>query len=491
LPDTILFPGEIALITKNSSSFGKFGLPKWIGCSGFPSLNNDGDYLSIKNQKSQIISEIQYTNKWHSAIWKKNGGWSLERMDSALWCIDEGNWTSAAANGGSPGRRNTAVKTIKPQKFKLLRTYCPDSMHIRLLFNYPVANALINNLRFFFFKESGEYPSQITISNNQIVLEFAKRFLPNVVYHLKVDSVQSCFGDAVLTAEVPFGFAYVTVDSAQVTLNEILFDPFADESDFVEIVNISNRIVDLKSLKIANADDNGNIKTVTEVFAAGYDLFPGNYVALTTDMCNTIRRYAQTDSQSVLEVSALPVFPNDKGHAILLNKTGTVLDKMQYNQNMHSAIVSNSEGISLEKINPMLNSSVANNWTSASSVSGFGTPGKINSQFKDTTNYKNKFALEENWISPDNDGDHDLLHCNYFLDKPGYILNAKLFAENGSSVCTVYNQLMLNQSGELYWNGSCETNLLNPGNYILFVELFHPAGNVMHRKLTFSILAKT
>ncbi len=490
LPDSVIGPGEYTLLSKNTGAFSAMKISNWTGCDDFPSLNNDEDLISIINQFGDTISQINYSVNWHVETWKKKGGWSLERIDTAMWCLNEDNWKSSVSGGGSPGKINSIAGAIYPELNSIVNVYCPDNMHAVLNFKYPLNANSINNLLQFTILENAEHPMESRLSENKLYLTFSKPFASNIILHLNTTGLISCFGTALQDAQNPFGYGTKSIDSMSLSINELLFDPIETQSDFIEIVNISQNIVDLKNIRICSLDNLGKILTSISPIADGYNLLPGDYIAFTTQKKSTLAQYKTNNTNRVFETTALPSWSNESGFAAITNGDGKIIDKFNYNANMHTPILKNREGVSLEKINPNLSSAVQNNWNSASSVSDFATPGHTNSQFEKPSDQKSKISLESDWFSPDNDGDNDQLQIHYHFNEAGYFLTATLFAENGSSIGKIFNNLQLNQTGELFWNGDMEGQVIQAGNYILFAELFNNHGSRIQSKLTFSMLKK-
>lgn len=492
LPDSILSPGQILLLSKNTFPKLKNSNALWIGTATYPTLNNDQDELHFTNQADSIISYIHYTQDWHTLTWKKQGGWSLERIDNTLSCVNDGNWASCLKGGGSPGLANTIASAIVIPQNRVKRIYCQDSVHLILFFQQPIDKSKLKNSCFTIL-ENNENPNRSDIYDiecKSLKLSFNTPFKKSHIFHLIVDSVLSCFEIPIAKDTIAFGLAEDRIDSGKIMLNEILFNPAGALSDYVEIVNVSNSILDLKFLRLGNTDNTGNVYQVYSVYPDGFDFLPGDYVLLTTDVVSTLNTYPSHNSNAFVALSQMPTYANDKGTVILFNNDAQVLDAFPYSDNLHSPVIANTEGISLEKFRPELLSKDPQHWTSASQACGFGTPGTRNSQFKDIHNSTSTFNADWAWFSPDDDGYRDVFSIRYDLNEPGYFLNASVFAEDGAKVCSPFANYSLSQQGTLFWDGSCENAVISQGNYVVFLEAFHPSGKTIRQKITFSVLKK-
>ena len=104
----VLKPDSFVIVCPNTAVtvFAPFG--NAIGISNFPSLNNDGDVISLYAADGKLIHAIGYDNTWYQNAVKSDGGWSLEMINTKNPCAGMSNWiASTNTSGGSPGRKNT------------------------------------------------------------------------------------------------------------------------------------------------------------------------------------------------------------------------------------------------------------------------------------------------------------------------------------------------------------------------------------------------
>ncbi|MCH8903406.1 MAG: lamin tail domain-containing protein, partial [Bacteroidetes bacterium] len=80
--DVQISSGEYLIICDHDDalSFAQFG--SVMGVNGFPSLNNDGDELTIKDQHGILVFNIGYDKDWILESVRKEGGRSLEIIDT-------------------------------------------------------------------------------------------------------------------------------------------------------------------------------------------------------------------------------------------------------------------------------------------------------------------------------------------------------------------------------------------------------------------------
>jgi len=100
-----LYPGQYLILC---SPYSLTEFPNGSGATSFPSLNNTGDDIVLKYSDGTIIDKISYTDNWYADAFKKQGGYSLERINISLQSSTESNWkTSTALIGGTPGEINS------------------------------------------------------------------------------------------------------------------------------------------------------------------------------------------------------------------------------------------------------------------------------------------------------------------------------------------------------------------------------------------------
>jgi len=167
-----------------------------------------------------------------------------------------------------------------------------------------------------------------------------------------------------------------------------------------------------------------------------------------------------------------------------MNKQGKVIDELNYTDDMHYPLLPVKTGVSLERVDPKSPSSATGNWHSASSDANHGTPGFVNSQFRnlDTTDIS-KIRLFPALISPNNDGLDDLLTIQYQFTETGNLLSAFVFNQNGQLVSTIIDNRLCGIAGSFSWNGfDAKNNRLPAGVYVVLIETFNLSGKTQRLK---------
>ncbi|RYF81402.1 MAG: lamin tail domain-containing protein, partial [Chitinophagaceae bacterium] len=104
----VLQPDSLVILCANSNvaAFSVYG--RTIGVTSFPSLDNDGDLLTLRSSQNKVIHSVSYSTGWYGNEAKKDGGWSLEMIDPKNPCGGKDNWKASLNNlGGTPGKTNS------------------------------------------------------------------------------------------------------------------------------------------------------------------------------------------------------------------------------------------------------------------------------------------------------------------------------------------------------------------------------------------------
>jgi hypothetical protein len=169
---------------------------------------------------------------------------------------------------------------------------------------------------------------------------------------------------------------------------------------------------------------------------------------------------------------------------MVMNKQGKVIDELNYTDDMHHPLLTNKAGVSLERVDPKSSSSATGNWHSASSDVNHATPGWANAQFRKLDSADNSnIRLFPALISPDNDGQDDLLNIQYQFNETGTLLSAYVFNQNGQLLSTIIDNRLCGISGSFSWNGfDAKNNRLPEGVYVVLIETFNLNGKTQRLK---------
>ncbi len=385
------------------------------------------------------------------------------------------------ANSGATGRRYRfddvvvtglpATDTTAPQWVSLVME---GGGTLRLTFSEPMDFSVAT-----FEVDNGVgYPHTQTPSSDgrEMVLEFAYPFDEGVIYTLKTAGLTDRAGNVLAETERIFGHAE-PIEPGDVLLNEVMFNQPEGSYEYIEVMNVSGKLLDASSLVFTTRKTDGTLNTGHRL-ATECLLAPDAYVAVTED-AEAVRQYHQCPPGSLIRPMKWTTLNNEAGIIVLTDSTKTIIfDELAYDASWHHPLIRNEKGVALERISPDFITQSADTWHSASSETHYGTPGYRNSQYRATFTA----PTDDSWVwtepeafSPDNDGFEDVCLIHYRMDEPGYAANITIFDAAGVEVCRLADNDLLATEGLYTWDGRLTNGTAaNIGIYVLYFEAFHP-----------------
>ena len=475
--------GEYLILCNEADTalFSKYG--RVYGMPGFPSLNNSGDELSFYSAAGELLDRVSYSTSWYQDESKKDGGWTLERIETDPLCTGKSNWhASTDPRGGTPGIANSVVGTkwddSAPQ---LLSARILNPFSVKLTWNEPLSR--VPGLSAPFGGPGiDSIETGVQTERGFLILHFSDSLQKGILYSITLDSVTDCSGNQD-SITVHFLDA-LHLDSNDLVINEILFNPRSGGVDYVEILNRSGKIVPVAGIEIAERDPSTMIfadkAAATQEFMF---LMPQDIYVFTSDTYRVASQYFVRYPDKLLQIKGMPNFPDEEGVVLLRDSSGKTIDSVHYVESWHYELLADRNGVSLERIDPEAASNDAVNWFSASSLRGYGTPTDSNSQFYAASSFQGSIVVSPDVFSPDLDGYKDLLTLRVQTEIPGYTCRIRIFDSRGFPVRTICDNELLSAESEFRWDGlDDDWQKLREGIYIIDFELLHPDGMLIHEK---------
>ncbi len=487
----ILMPNQYVILCNKADTAMFNSYPNVLGVTSFPSLNNSGDPLDLKNNIDSLVDAVNYSSTWYNDAIKDDGGWSLEQINPQKICSDKNNWlASNNAIGGTPGQLNS-INDLTPDNVppQLIDISINSLVQIVATFSEKIDS--ISSLSAGFSINNGigiSAVSNIAPDYNSVLITFTGPIDTGVVYTLTVTNITDCEGNNLATGNRNFSLPFQG-RVGDLIINELLFDPRTGGSDFVEVYNNSQRVISLNGWQLANYDNDtiDNFKSINDDFI----LYPEEYVVLTKDSANIKSEYPNAVSGRFIQMSSMPTYSNDSGTVYLVNNLNAVSDRMFYTDDMQFALLNSGDGVSLERLDFNRASNDITNWHSAAESVGFATPGFKNSQFFEGVISEGAINIEPEVFSPDNDGFEDVVNISYKFSEPGYVGNITIFDSYGRLVRLSMQNELLGNEGIISWDGINENNeKAKIGIYIIYFEVFNLSGDVQKFKRTTVLASK-
>ena len=316
------------------------------------SLTNSGDDVSLIAANGDVIDALVYDLSWYKDGSKDDGGWSLERINPSAVCEGGDNWQASLDElGGTPGAANS-VLADQPDEImpRIVSAFPSDATTLNVVFSEAINEMLA--------MEIGNYsidgginilqvsPVEPLVNSVDIYIDPATALQTSTVYELTITTnLKDCVGNA-FDANSIIQFALPDeIEAGDVIINEVLFDPPTGGSDFIELYNNSDKIVNIADLVIVNdvASSSPNKPVETD-----YLLFPGSYVVLSPNPVDITANYNVPIEDALLN-NSLPTLSADFGNVTIITEGG-VIDRFDYEEDYHFELLDDTKGVSLERI---------------------------------------------------------------------------------------------------------------------------------------------
>jgi hypothetical protein len=483
IPAFNLFPGAFVILCSSGNVADYAGFGDAIAVSGIPGLNNDGDSLEIYDATGQLIDLAYYDQSWYHDATKEDGGWSMERVDPTYSCTNGDNWrASTNANGATPGVLNSEFGTFSDVEPPIvIGVQTTSRSTVRVFFSELMDGPSLNNPSNYVIDNGIGAATAVTINGSlpfSVDLAFGVLMDTNTVYCLSVSNVEDCPGNAILTPNSTcFGIAD-EVAFGDLIINEILYNPYTGGSDFVELYNNSDKILDLSTVYIGEIyPETDSIFNGKQASTVPKILLPRGYVCLTADKNSQVMTYLPSDPSTIHEMSSFPSYDDTEGECVIYKDTSEVLDRFAYLDDWAFPNLDDKNGVSLERLDFDRPTQDQNNWHSAASTALYATPGYKNSQIL-VPEGDAEVWLQPETFSPDQDGFEDLISINYHFLTPGWNVRVTVFDNKGRPVRIVQeNTLIGTDQGTFTWDGTTDGfHKADVGVYVILFEAMNPSG---------------
>ncbi len=486
-------PQSYVVLSKDSSILSFHNtIPSPVVKMSLPTLNNDVDAVVLYDQRGAVIDSLTYFSMWGG-----NSGHSLERIDALAASTDSVNWGSSTdAEKSTPGKKNSIARADLDVALRRI-FFVPETPQQ----GQPVSiNAVVQNVG---RKSATGFTVQAYFDANRDSIREASELIGSSSFSNVLNANDST---TVLIpwSSPPSGInrVIVVINYAQdervannsavaevkvgcfpnsVVINEIMYAPLANQSEYVELYNRSTNTVNLLNWKLSDMPtaSGANIFTILSSVV----LQRNEYVVIAADS-SILNAFSYLKNPSlethviILNKSSLGL-NNDEDDVTLRDVIGATIDSVHYSDKWQNSELVSTTGIALERINPNSASNDRRNWNSSANSLG-GTPGKQNSIFTETLPSQSKITISPNPFSPDGDGFEDFTIISYQLPMQISQVRMKIFDVKGRLVRTLMNNELSGSTGQVVWDGLDDNKQkLRMGIYIIFIEALDAGGGVV------------
>jgi len=429
----------------------------YVVLTNLPTLSKTSSGLGLRHPRGVLLDSLRYGPTWMFGPESV----SLERIDPARPTNDPKNW-AAHPTSNSRGDRNWNWAEGAPFPH-------PDMADIhqgRIRLRFPRFVAWDESIRIHVDGVRAEAPSIDVMSADTWLLQEPSG------EQLRIETIDGMVMEIPVSHPPEFG---------DLRINEVMFHPHQnrfsnrpDQSQYVELINITGRSLSLEGIHLADAPDkNGMMARMWPVSTDRRSIHAQALAVLYADTAgawSTSRlatAFPLTPPEAALRLHRSTLSLTQAGKAILLLAgNGSVLDSVRYSLSWHHPARTQTEGISLEKIDPTLASHLAFNWTSTAAPAG-GTPGLPNSVLRQPAPVSGSAAIA---AEPNPFTELQAIHIR--VDEPDYWVRIRIFDRYGRHIRTLAHNDPLGNGRYWWWNGLRDDGQSSPiGMYILLAEL--------------------
>lgn len=439
-----------------------------------PSLNNTGDKVILRNNDSSIIDEIFYESTCVVA------GRSLERRlyQEPADC-SHNLYQSISPDGATAGY----INSVSPVDFDVSVIIPNINLKNELLViveNLGMSTIKNVELTVYLDVNSDGSASEDELFDKQIIdkidsageksftysklkiIDFAGS---NLKYFVKANvALQNDQREGNDKDSMTFSFS---PDFGAIELNEFLFDPKSGCADFIELHNVSRDSININSWIVHDRPAKYGYDSVA--IKSDFILAPDELAVICwdtaffncyNDLKNSTKVYY---NKSSLNLNA------DGDDIYLVDFNGNVIDSLSYATSWHNKSLTETKGISLEKLSYGLASNNSNSWTSSLDSNG-ATPCRTNSVLLPKPD-ESILKATPNPFSPFGSSRSPNCMISYNLPFKRSIVSAKIFTPLGESVIDIANSEQVYSTGSYKWDGRNKNgSFMQPGPYIFVVE---------------------
>lgn len=483
-------PLAYCIVTTDSLFHQLYSVSVPVFIAQFSALNNTSpDAVVLCDPFNRMIDSVAYRPTWGGA-----NGMTLQRYDLSGSSIDSSNWRSGVS---SPGLENV----VSRKDF---------DVEIREI------NAIKNGSGFFIevkiFNPGRESagPIAITVFHDRNIdsvgIQEEIIHTADIGLLLPLDSSTVSFqwetaehGKLRILASADFiadqfpgnnrSFAVIANNypPQSVVINEIMYEPHAGMSEFVEVMNRSADTVDLDGWQLMDQPNTSGSRTIVALAHSSLRIPPGMYIVIAGDS-SVLTDYPSLNGHTVVIHNSLSL-SNSGEDIVLADLTGEMIDSVRYSPRWHLSNVTTT-GRSLERIDPAGGTVDGRNWSTSVAKAG-ATPGAQNSIRISSQKPSSSLSLLPNPFSPDNDGHEDFLSIGYSLPAASATIRIRIYDVTGRLVRRLAANETSPSTGSIIWNGlDDDGHRVRIGMYIILFEAFDNFGGTVKTMKDVAVVAR-
>jgi hypothetical protein len=442
-----------------------------------PSLNNSTETVELRDEDSVLVDVMRYNMKQHIK------GRSLERegREEADRVVYDTVWASCvAADSATCGALNSQVHLPRDRRVEGIVVYDAEigiGFVNHGLQSMPGANvsirgspgglSLATTIVGLLPGERTEWRVPLTSlgwPDRQGALDL------RVVIREKDDLTTNDSLEYLLDLPPPPGV---------VTLTELMFDPWPEVKDYVEVANLADDTVALTGWIIEDAAGvRSVVSTLTNVSPHGYAVISSS---------DAVRGMMDSGGPGICKPAMDLNVSGDR--VVLRSPAGFLVDEVTYHPDWHQNALPSSKGVSLEKLDPQLVSAVSTSWTSSGALRG-GTPGAPNSVKVEVSTTFDLHATPSPFSSDRTSTRHPSI-IGFTQPFRHAIASLTIRSPSGALIRSLLNATFTGSEGAVAWDGLDDAGQrVIPGPYVAVLECVDAASSSTHRAVCLVVVGE-
>jgi Lamin Tail Domain/CHU_C Type IX secretion signal domain/CARDB len=396
--ENFILPKSYMVVSRDSSLLNFHRLiTSNIIVTNLPTLNNDEDGVVLKDDRGITIDSVFYQQSWGGIK-----GFSLERKSYTVSSNLSTNWgNSIDIENSTPGR----INSITPKTYDLIISNISSIPEFPVKGDSIFLSATIKNLgsktadnfEVSFFYDS----NQNNKVNKSLGMIMAKNLQSgdsvNINSSLQIPNLQF---NVLTAAKIYFSADEDTLNNylekiiepgfsqKSLLINEIMYAPENGEPEWIELINSSNKTLNLKNWFIEDVQPSRQTNFITN---QDYFLQPDELLVLTKD--SSFFNFHPSVKSKVLVLN-FGTLGNTSDGIRIYDFRNALIDDLNYNSNWGG-----KHGFSLERISTEKATNDSSNWLTSLSKNK-STPGQPNSILGIPNYNRNALVINEIMFDP-------------------------------------------------------------------------------------------
>ncbi len=442
-----------------------------------PSLNNSTESVFLRDEDSSLVDSMSYNMKKHVK------GRSVERTGSEVSnkVVYDELWASnLSVDSASCGLLNSQVRLPRDRRIAGIYVYDAD-------IGIGVVNHGLEALpgTTLFCRGSGGGPDLDTTTSGLRPGEHFEWRIPlaSLGWPARQGALDLHFYVREHDDRATNDTLHVTLNlpppAGMVTLTEIMYDPWPDMRDYVEIANRTSDTIQLTGWMVEDAAGlRCTVSTLSTLAPQGYGV-----VSSADDVRGMMPTGLPAICNPILDLNA------SGDRVALRSPAGFLVDEVWYKPEWHQPELPSSKGVSLEKLDVMLSSNASTSWTSSGALQG-GTPGAPNSVRATVVATFDLHAVPSPFSSDRTSPIHPTV-IGYSQPFRHAIASLSIREPDGTLVRALLNGSFTGASGAVAWDGcDHEGRRVRPGPYVAVLECVDAASANTHRAVCMIVVGE-